>query len=253
MKIKRILSVFLVAVILVCSLVSCGGDTATALVEKADKALLNTPYKLDMSMSMESDNQDYSEMFESMAIDTEMYIDGEKFAITLNVYGTELDMSCVGDTLYAKASVAGQSVSKVKATVTEAQREDVLGDTVGSANELMPIDFETIKMEKNDEGQTVITCTELKSEVLADYIESVSAEYEGVELNIDNIELIAILEGGKYHSITVSMDYSFGIMGESIDVAVGVSMSFDYEAGKKITVPEDADTYEEMDYDDFLG
>lgn len=253
MKIKRILSVFLVAVMLVCSLASCGSDTATELVEKADKALLNTPYKVDMSMNMESDNQDYSEMFESMALDTEMYIDGEKFAISLNMYGTAIDMSCVGNTLYATASVSGQTVSKVKATMTDVQREEVLGDAMGSANELMPVDFESIKMEKNDEGQTVITCTNLKSDVLQDYIEEVSAEYEGMELVIDNIKLIAIIDGGKYHSITVSMDYSFDILGESVDVAVGVSMNFDYEAGKKITAPEDADTYEEMDYDDIVG
>ena len=76
---KKILAFLMVAVLLCTMLVSCDED-AQALLESADSALLENPYKLTVKMNMECDDEEINEYLSMMNIEIPMTVDGNNLA-----------------------------------------------------------------------------------------------------------------------------------------------------------------------------
>ena len=249
---KRIFAVLLIAAMMLCSLASCGDTAAEKMIKDADKALLTTPYKLVMDVSMECDNEDYAEIFEEIGFDTDLYIDGDNFLMIMELFGAEFEYMCVGDTVYAVSSFMDQT-AKVKCTLTDAQREEFLDSSSSSGADFSALDFKNISVTENDKGQTVVKCSDIKASVLDAYIDSELGSLDvEAEMSISGVTLEATFEDGKYQSIAISMTYEYTFGNESVVVDCKITTAFDYAAGRKLEVPSDAKSYENVDYDELM-
>lgn len=256
MKIKRIIGLLLIFSVIACMLTSCS-ETPAQVISKADKALTSKPYQVDMDMELTCGDKTYGSIFEGMENDVKMFVDGENFSMELDMMGMKADVIFAENTAYFSMSMFGQTV-KQKAAVTELQRDEIFED-YGATSEFKPSDFTDISMETNDDGDIVITCTGIKTDVLSDYVDK-QLEDMGmgdldidINLAIDNVALEIVIDDGKYESLSVSMTMNYDINGEEIEVGAEVSLEFDYEAGKAITPPADKDEYEEASYDDIFA
>ena len=252
---KKIIALLLVVVMAAFSLASCAELTAAEMVADANKALEGGRYKATAKISVDCRNDKYSEainqIFAAGLDDMEFYFDGKNFqtAISMEMMGfsISMDMSVVGNTVYyAMGDV------KMKATATPEQIEEVI-ESMNSTDEMLDTsDFsEMTKVEKD--GKTYITCTAYDTEKLNELIEDAEDMYESLsatDVSVDNVKLIATIKDGKYEELAMSMLYSFKIGNETIEIAMTVGMTFDFDAGKEITAPADADSYQSVSFDE---
>ena len=251
MKTKRIIALAISVAILVCMLVSCSGVSAAQMVEDADKALLNTPYKLDMDMEVTCNDKEFSKYFTDFNIDSEMYVDGQNCQMKLNIAGLGMDVTCVENDAYCIISLFGQDV-KMMASVTEEQRSEIFDLANSVDTNLGVVDFDNVSMSENDKGQFVITCTGLKIEAVDKYIE----QYElgdDTDVSIDDITVEAVIEDGKYVSMSVIAECEYEFSGKAVVCEMKTVMEFDYESAKKIKAPSDANAYTKVDFDELFG
>lgn len=249
MKTKRLISLLLVIVMLVCALTSCS-TSPQAIVEKADKALADTPYKLDVDMDLEADDK-YLEMLSALDIKQTIYMDGTNFETTLDlgalIPGVEgVDMKTTlthyDSVAYLNVSVFGFPI-KNKAQLESVDVEELLG-SVGMMD-IGALDFDSLAIEKEGDAGLVVKCTNIKADKLTEF----SKEIGGEDFSIENVNLDATIVDGKYKNITVSMVYKFDVSGEKFDVDAKMTMDFDYENAKEITAPADKDQYNEVNFD----
>lgn len=249
---KKFLVLILSLSLVCCALTSCS-ETAAEAVAKADKALLSKPYQVDMDMSFSCDNQEMSSIFESMETDAKMYIDGDNMKLVMEMMGAELEMLCYDKVMYMAISFDGQS-QKAKATMNDEQLEEFLGEN-STTSYFSISDFETVEM-KNESGKTIITCTGISEEALANEvnnaIEDMGLGETGAELEIENLKLVVVIENGKYDSYTVTGDYVIKIQGLSFNVGYEIELEFDYE-NIALSTPADASSYQTLTYDELMN
>lgn len=266
MKLRRVLALCLIVVLAIGCLTSCAEPTAEELISQGDQALVNAPYSVTVDMTFTGDeNNEAAEQIASMMNGMEMTltVDGENLEMS---YGMEMDydsfvvsidmnMISVDGTIYianTQAYDGEEETMKMKASVTEDQLEELLGQVGGSTTDITAADFETITMEKV-EGVYVITCTDLKAESAAKLngvFANVAPDTDAV--TVSNASVVFEVKDGKYQKATVSCDYSIDIgLGTPVTVGASIAMTYSYEDAT-VTAPSDAADYEEFDISDIL-
>ena len=256
---KKIISIALLIAMLamsVCAFASCEAVTAASAIEKADKALTEAPYTMNLAMNFSSDNAEVNSMLEVMNMEIPMTIDGDNVAMSMAVETSgmkiSLDMTILGSTLYYNMDFLGQSM-KMKTTMTEEQYKDLMEDS----NTEMPINatnFETLTLETVD-GKQVITCTGITAEGIEalNEIMNESVSDMGAEAAIGDISFVITIADGKYETFDLKVTYAVTVEGETITSTLAMKATYGYQDVKPITAPADADTYEEVDYEDIMG
>lgn len=239
MKIKKLLVLIVSIALMLSLLASCGALTAAQAISKADAALLENPYKLDMEMKMSCDDTKYKKYFTNFNIESETYVDGQNCQMVLDFGLMNMDITCVDNEVYCILSLFGMTSNKMKAELGEDDFDELMGMTGGST--VSAVDFESMSMVKDENGNYVITCTNLNATVLNEYVKEF--EIDGASVSLSDITLEAVISEDKYSKITVSADCAYTIGSEKVVCEMTTCMSFDYEAGKTIIAPTDANTY----------
>ena len=80
---KKILAVVMTLVLMCGMLVSC--ENAESILAKADEALTEAPYKLNMKLNFECDNEELNQIFSLMNMDIPVSVDGENLAMDMSI------------------------------------------------------------------------------------------------------------------------------------------------------------------------
>ena len=82
-------------------------------------------------------------------------------------------------------------------------------------------------------------------------MEDMLAEFDA-EVSASNTVLSVVIKDGKYSSATLSCDYAVTIDGERMEIQMESRMDYVYDGIKKIVAPADADSYDEVTYEDIM-
>ena len=251
---KKIL-VLVLALILSCGmLTSC--DNAEKLIEKADAALQEEPYKVTMKMAFECDNKEINDLFANMNMEIPVVVDGKNLAMDMSMdmmgYSADIKMTVVDMVMYYDMNMMGQS-AKMKTTMSEEQYKEFMEDS-NTEMIVKPEDFAEMTVEKKD-GKKYITCGEIKQEGLDELNEMIEDTLEamGSKATIGDISFRMILDDGKYDSMELSCVYSMTVAGETYNVTLKMTADYSYDNVAAVTAPADAAQYQETNFSELFG
>lgn len=252
---KKILSL-VIALTLFCTMfVSCSDDPQ-ALIEKANAALNEVPYAATLKFNFETNNEELNEVFSMMNLEIPTVIDGNNFAMNMSMdimgLSMAIDAVIVDMVMYYDIEMFGESV-KMKATMTEEQYQSFIEDNNAQLL-LMPDDFSEMTVESKD-GKKYITCSGLSEDGIKELNDLVAEQIDSFNATADISEVAytITLSNGKYESIDLHCVYAVTVYGETTTVTFDADMEYSYDNIAPITVPENADEYEEVDPSEILG
>lgn len=273
---KKLLAFLLVAVMSFAMLVSCGGNgdgdgddngegggqstppTAESVLAAAQAALENSAYKTSVSLGLESNNAEMNEQFqEYTAMDITLTVKGDDFSMETKIesegVSASRSVSLINKTIYVVQSY-GDQVSGRKCVLNDAQlvaandklKKDFAGDFALA-------DFNSVVLSDVD-GKQVITCTGIKDEAIDKINDLIDSIVGGapVGASFNDVSIIYTVANGKFEKTAVSFGFTFEVEGESIDVDMSVDSAYDYSA-TELNAPANADTFEDIDYEDVVG
>ena len=234
---KKLIALLLALTAMVASVVSCSAPKSAAeLLNDADAALASAPYKMTMSMDIDCDNELVATFIEAAAGETVAYIDGENFATEM----LGMEMTVVDKVAYIKYEMEGVSV-KYKQTLSEEDLAEA-GSSLSMTESFDSEMFESVEM-TTENGKTTITCTALKADKANEALSSVLGSLEDTDATIGDLSYVIVLKDGRYESATIEMSAEIDVSGIKTAVAYSIGITFDYDAGKTITAPADANEY----------
>ncbi len=262
---KRFLKVIslMLALLLSLGLLSSCSNAAERAVELAEKVLAGERYAVDLSFSFECDDEELSSVLDLISdMDMRMTKDGDNASVrteaAFDILGqtltVEAEYIAIGNELYeiTSASVLGTSeTTKRRATMSNTERSEFLGDA--GATDVSYTDFGSMSFEKTDAGFK-ISYTEANGVIcddMEDMMEDMLAEFDA-EVSVSNVVLSVVIKDGKYSRATISCDYTVTIDRELTEVHMDSLMVYDYEGIDKIVAPADANSYNEVTYEDIM-
>ena len=261
MKVTRLISAFLVLMLIIGCVVSCGGEETdpVKLVENATNETSKVPYSIEMDMSFTTNNTKYKSSFENMSIeDVKVSVDGKNVNLLMDMdisgVKTNMEYTIFNRVMYVNMSLSGygqnQTVKK-KANMTAEEVREFLGDN-GVESEIKVSDCAECSMLKDGDAY-IITCTGITDNIKEAMLDKVSGIGNGAEIEISDVTYKVKIKDGKYDGYYLYCDYVMTFDGEAVEFTMKVTMEFDYDEEVKICVPADADEYEEVDYSEISG
>ena len=266
MKANKIISIVLSIVLVLSFVTSCSKDKSLdEVVTAADDARANDSYLIKVKVDYSAEDKDINGIFEQL----------ERMDITLffkngNVKAVN-DMSIdygEGDTRFVTTYTAVDGVLyldmsysfgnvfnaiKNKASLKDGTVDQLISETsfVGG---IKVSDFASTSMEKQD-GEYVITCTDVSTEQIVALEKTLSAQLEGTAETVKatDVKMIANVDDGKYDGITVYCTYEMTMGGTVYPVSMAVELDFDYDSYVEITAPANTDEYSTVNVEDILG
>ena len=252
---KRILTLLLALTLICCMLASCAA-TPEQIIEKADAALAEAPYKMTVKMDFQCDNKIVNEIFSAMNLEIPVIIDGDNLSMDMSMtvmeYSTTAKMTVVDKVMYYDIEMMGQSF-KMKATMNDEEYQEFLEEN-NTQMMLTPDNFENLKIEAKD-GKQYISCTGINSDGLDELEDAIDGALNSIggKATIDNVSFVLVLNDGKYESMDMSCTYTVSANNESFTVTLNVGTDFSYDNVASITAPADADKYKDADFGDLFG
>ncbi len=253
---KKLLSVMLALMLIVGTLAFTSCESVESTLEKADKALAEKPYTVTMDMDFECDDATLNAIFDALSMEIPLTVDGDNVSLDMemDVMGQSVGMKMlvVDKVLYSSVDL-GITQTKMKATLDDTQLKEFMDENATT----MPVDylqFEELKMEKKDDKQ-VITCSGITTEGLSELNKTMSESLEalGAEAAAGDISFEITLKDGKYDTMTMTCSYSVTIEGKTYTVGMTTNATYAYKDVAKITAPTDADSYQDVSYDQIVG
>lgn len=251
---KKIIALVLMLILTCSMMVSC--DTPQSILQNADAALKNEPYKVTMTMNIESDNSELNEALSMMNMEIPVTVDGKNIALDMSVdifgYVANSKIIVADMVMYYDVNMLGQSI-KMKSKMSEEDYQEFIKNN-NTQMILSPSDFESLTLESKD-GKTYISCTDITSDGLNE-IKDLMQGYLGdiaSHADISNIKFGVTIDDGKYDSMDLSCVISITENSETYSVTLKLSAEFSYDDVSRITAPSDANDYQEMDFEDLIN
>lgn len=222
------------------------------LLQKADEVLAKTAYKVIMKTSFKAEDKNLDAALAANAMEIPIIIDGENISMDMSMPALGVDRSTivvVDKVLYMLVESNGNTV-KYKCSLTQEQFEKFMAEN----NVTMPIEYKYFneKKVKTDDDSKIISCSKLNQagkdmlkERAKNLLQNMGNDSEPA---YDEIELELVVKDSKYVSQKIEMDYSITVQGQKFNVSSITSSRYDYSEEYKVVLPEDADTYTEVDY-----
>ena len=222
------------------------------LLQKADEVLAKTAYKVIMKTSFKAEDKNLDAALAANAMEIPIIIDGENISMDMSMPALGVDRSTivvVDKVLYMLVESNGNTV-KYKCSLTQEQFEKFMAEN----NVTMPIEYKYFneKKVKTDDDSKIISCSKLNQagkdmlkERAKNLLQNMGNDSEPA---YDEIELELVVKDSKYVSQKIEMDYSITAQGQKFNVSSITSSRYDYSEEYKVVLPEDADTYTEVDY-----
>ena len=259
MKKIRIFPLCMALVLLLCSLVACKDPVEDVLtpaiaLTKATAALESTPYTVEMEMELSCEDPTYASLFEVREMDVVMKVKGEDFLLDMQVSEfANMTITCVGDTAYYLIYTFGQYNCK-KTLLTDAQKNELFAQK-GASLGIEAKDFANLSLQKGENGEIIIDCTDLSSDAMAKLVEESLGDLsaEGMHVSVKNVSMQLEIEHDRYDSIELVATYLVVIGDQSFELGMKIDMDYDYSAFAPITAPENADSYKLTTYESLFG
>jgi len=226
------------------------------LLQNADEVLAKTAYKVIMKTSFKAEDKNLDAALAANTIEIPIIIDGENLSMDMSMPALGVDRSTivvVDKVLYMLVEANGNTV-KYKCSLTQEQFEKFMAEN----NVTMPVEYKYFneKKVKTDDDSKIISCSKLNQagkdmlkERAKNVLESMGNNSEPA---YDEIELALVVKDGKYVSQEIEMDYSITVQDQKFNVSATISSRYDYSEEYKVVLPEDADSYTEMKYEDLF-
>ena len=242
-KLKRIIVLTLVLALVASCLASCGiGKNPDKLIEKAEQALNEESYSMEMRIKYESD---YDEMrdaigkFSNPSINVK--VNEDKFSADMTLkHGSEqnyLRYTYVDGVLYTEWQ-EGEVTVKENVEYSKDDRE-ALKATLGEGASIGPEDFEEITSEGLGKV-SLLTCKKIKKEALFALIDSLKAEFDAASIEADvaikDATLQINVEDGKYTIAILTCEYYITTELDTYSIIMTHSTKFTY-GDVEVTAP----------------
>ena len=243
LKFRKIIGAFLILTLLVCSLASCK-KTPEKLIDKADKALENTAYVVDVKVEYSSEDDGMESAIAAFSKPSmKIYVDGDKFygRMDINFDGMKnyVSYTYVDGTLYTEWREDSETVQN-KQQLGDADKS-TLTESYGAGANISPDDFEKVSV-KSSGKVSVITCETIKDDALIALVNSIESEFEAAEFNADaalkNAKLEIEVENGKYNVTTLTCLFYITTPVDTYSVEMNYSCKFDYDTKFEIVAPD---------------
>lgn len=258
MKIGKIVSLILAISLLLSSLTSCG-RTVEELVEKADKILEEKPYVIEVDIDYRTNDQDVAGIFDQLErSETVMYFkDGNLRARNdLSIDYGEGDTkfistyTVVDGILYFNINYTTDGVTrdvKSKAAI-DADKKAELENKLSLVGGIGASDFSDVILVR-DEDEYEIVCLGVSDEKQIELEKLLISQLESTagSVKMTDVKMVIELDGRKYDTVTVYVEYNVVINGKNYSVGMTVELEYEYDARFDVTVPADASEYLDAD------
>ena len=250
---KKILALVLTLTMICSMLVSCAN--VESMIAKADAALQEAPYTINMKMNFECDDKKLSSIFSAMNMEFPITVDGKDIAMDISMemmgYSADVKMIVADMVMYYDVNVLGQSV-KMKATMTDEEYKEFAEEN-NTEMAVKPEDFGKLTVETKD-GKKYITCSEISEEGLEELNDVMKKTLETVngKAEVSNVAYTIILNKGKYEAMDMTCSYSVTVGGETFKVTMKMNAEYSYDNVAEITAPQDAGKYQEVKFSDLM-
>ena len=243
LKFKKIIVAVLILTLFVCSFASCQKKKPADLVDKADKALENTAYALDVTIAYSSDEDNMANAIAAFSKPSmKIYVDGNKFQgrmdLKYNGANNYVTYTYVDGVLYTEWSENGKIV-KDSETLDDADKSS-LTNSYGAGANIGIDDFDNVSL-KSSGKVDVITCDTIKDDALNSLVNSLKSEFAlaGFDANvaIKNATLEIEINNGKYNNTTLTCLYFISEGENTYSVEMTYSCKFNYDADFEIVAP----------------
>lgn len=264
MRLRKIISVFLLLSLLMLTLASCK-KTPEGLIGKADKKLAKQEHKIEISIDYTVNNLEIAGIFDQLgATEITVLVDGDRAAVdnrlVIDVDGekTEFKTVCtiIGSEAYMNMSYSigsYENSTKGRAQLYEGDREKLL-DKATVIGAIDSTDFEQSSLSR-DEDEYIIVCTgrrEGLDEKLGNILES---ELEGAAKSIlvKDARLEILVEDGRYESVELFCEYEIELGEKTYTVRAEYELEYNYDERIDVSRPSDSPEYRDMAVDVMLS
>ena len=227
-----------------------------ALLDAANAALLaeDAPYCATINGRFLTNNFFYAPLLSGITLNGVQYADGTNISLRLSLMELVGEIGTIGNISYASYP-KDEVTERYRATVNEAQKEALIAKVILPKVELSV--FSSVTAVKTDEGWR-ITCQGADAAVIDTVNRALDdAEPhmpEGITLSVSDLRLsVLILPDGRYGSITAMADCTASIHGFPLPTVLKITYLLDYDGDCAPTLPEDIDSYTELDFNELLG
>jgi hypothetical protein len=212
------------------------------LIATADEFLAANPYAVEMKLEYDSNDADMLMAISNLsASEMKLNVDGDNFAakLALGENGESYVLyTYVDGVLYTEWSEGGAMVQE-KAEISEDVKAELLA-TVGGAN-LKHTDFNDVTV-ASQKSVSVISCTNIKEEKIADLTASLQAQlddvFENVGVTVYSASLGIEIFDDKYNVIVLKCEYFITVdENTSYSIEMTYSMKFNYVKEREIMAP----------------
>ena len=266
---KKLLAVIL-SVALIFALSSCELITGEAkinadeVINGAAEILDGATYITSVSTVFSSDDEALGDTIEALGgKGITVLHKGDDLKVKLNATlgeGVRLNKvyTVVGDTIYHESVLTmgedGVAV-KEKASFSADMREMLLRDAGAAAN-IGVSDFEDVNAKRAGSGVIIVECAKIKSDAKGSLLALLSSGLEGSGATLllsDEISYTVELRNSQFHKTTLLASLTVIIGGESYEMGVSVTETYDYESSVEIEEPLDIEMYKDVALENIIG
>ena len=241
-KLTKIFSVFLVLALLVTSLASCNQEKKIGkLTDRADEALTEQPYAVDVKIEYRADDADMLAALEAFSAPSiKVNVDGDKFKARMEMtHGSDenhVTYTFVDGVLYTEWREGGTTVNDSRNFSDEDKA--ALRDSFGEGANIGTEDFDEISLESAGKVD-VITCTKIKDEPLDALIAAIEEQLAAFDADvaIKDATLKIEIDSDKYNVIIFTCEYFITTSGDSYSLTMTYSCKFNYTKELEILAP----------------
>ena len=213
------------------------------LTDKADKALENTAYSVEVRVKYDSDDEEMLDAIKSFSNPSmRIYVDGDKFRGTMdlkhNGVKNYITYTFVDGVLYTEFNENGNTVQN-KQTMGDSDKA-ALKESFGAGANVGTEDFENLSVQSLGKV-SVIRCDTIKDDALIALVNSLKAEFAAAKLTADvalkNATLDIEIDGGKYNVVILTCEYYIITPVDSYSIKMTHSSKFTYDDDFEIVAP----------------
>ena len=251
---KKLSALILVFALTFCFLASC----------KKEEESTQDGYKATIVVSFSSADEALAEAISSFGSSTyTLYSSGDNLKIessaSLEGVSVNRTYTVIDNMIYNTTDMtAGNNIvtQREKAEFSKIDRAELIL-SVGAGADLDLDDFDTVtKMNENNKQKTVsYVCSDISEEPKASLISIFAKKFQSFNatVELDDVQYYVEYKDEVVANYILTANFVITINGVSYSVNMGVECTYDYNAKFEIDLPDGAEDYLDVRYDDIIG
>ncbi|MBQ8303221.1 MAG: hypothetical protein IJX97_06770 [Clostridia bacterium] len=255
MKFERIVALLVSLVLILGCFASCDiiGNN-----DDAEKPEIEA-YRADVDIRFATDDNKIKDAVNVMSSESVVIVNKDNVSIntTAKTKTTEVDRkyTLIDGVLYSKLLVktGTLSVSENQKASVEGNKKDEILNTFGEGTSIGVGDFYVADIHKDGDNFSYV-CSDPFEELKTSLQKMVAARFAaiGATVTVKDVEYQLEVVDGRNNSSILSVNYSINLDGEAYSVIMRLYTTYSYDGDFTIALPEDADNYIEVPYQDIV-